>query len=56
MRPPVDWEMIPVPEESMPPDPSSAEFLGRPARSAPDVIGRFPENGVPEPEIPEFAR
>ena len=53
MRPSVEWEMIPVPQESAPPEPSSTEFLHRAGRPSPDVFGRFSEKGVPDFEIPE---
>ncbi len=55
MRPSVDWEMIPIPEESAPSEPTRTEFLHRPARQSPDVFGRIPENR-PEGEIPEVVQ
>lgn len=55
MRPSVDWQMIPVPEESAPPEPSGAEFLNRPVGRSPDVFGRIPENRL-DPETPEVVQ
>lgn len=55
MRPSVNWEMVPVPDESAPLEPSRAEFLNRPVGQSPDVLGRIPENRV-DPEIPEIVQ
>lgn len=56
MRPSVDWEMIPIPEESAPPEPSATEFIRRPTRQSPDVFGRLPESRVPETVMPEIVQ
>lgn len=55
MRPLVNWEMVPVPDESAPLEPSRADFLNRPVGQSPDVFGRIPENRL-DPEIPEIVQ
>lgn len=55
MRPSVNWEMVPVPDESAPLEPSRADFLNRPVGQSPDVFGRIPENRL-DPETPEIVQ
>ena len=55
MRPSVDWEMVPISEESAPPEPSRTEVLQRPARQSPEFSGRIPENRR-DPETPEVVQ
>lgn len=54
MRHSVEWEMIPIPDESAPAESEATEMLRRPSRQSPDVFGRFSENRDPDPEIPEI--
>jgi len=55
MRSSVNWEMVPIPDESTPLESSGAEFLNRPVGQSPDVFGRIPENRL-DPETPEIVQ